>query len=266
MENISPIKDIVFTEEKGSPIKDIVFTDTNAGSPIKDIVFTRRLYLKQGVIASLKKAIEIGHIENALFWGFELYTTGFEDEVINILCDHAVEIFGKKSTFVIFAEKKKKENKKNREPTALVTLIKNMISEYKKKRNNKIESKRFLAAKPEETETYMTNIHDIKDVPHYRKLRHLCTCQIESIYLTNDEQSELLDIFRNDWLKYAAKTPLWRTRIENLEGSIRQEDGVVIFPDDDLYESFLQTYGYEPDEQGVDIYEKCLGIKVQKIQ
>ena len=186
--------------------------------------------------------------------------------MINILCDYATDIFGKTSRFVLFAEKKKKENKKNREPQILVTLIKKMIFEYKKKQNNKTESKRFIASKVEETESYMTNIDNIKEIPCYRKLQHLCTCQIESIYLTNEEQQELLDIFRNDWLKYAAKSPFWKSRIENLEGTIRQEDGAVIFPDDDLYELFLQRYGYEPDEQKVDIYEKCLGIKVEKVQ
>jgi hypothetical protein len=83
--------------------------------------------------------------------------------------------------------------------------------------------------------------------------------------LTNEEQDELLDAFRYDWLRYAARSPIWRTRIEKMEGTI-QTDGMVIFPDEDLYETFMQKYGYEPDEQGVDIFRKCIGINMQSIK
>ena len=241
-------------------MKDIVFT--NPGSTMKDIVFTSRLYFKPGVMLSLEKSIERGHIEDSLFWSFELYTSGFEDDPINILCDQAAALLGQKSAFALFSQKKRKEYKKKREPQVLITLIKNLIAEYKKKQMKKTESKRFLAAKIEEAEPYLRE--PISDKPPYRILKNICTCQIESIYLTTEEQCELLDIFRNDWLKYAAKSPLWTRRIENMEGKIEQ-DGTVVFPDDDLYDAFLEKYGYEPDEQSVDIYKKCLGIPVQKV-
>lgn len=229
---------------------------------MQNIVFTSRLYYKEGVIKSLKKSIDISNIENALFWAYELYNSGFEDEIIHILCDYAAILLGEKSNFVIYAQKKQKEYKKKREPQLLITLIKNLISENIKKKMNKPESKRFLAVKLEEAEPYIKE--PIIDKPPYRKLRHLCTCQIESIYLTNIEQHELLDTFRNDWLKYAAKSPIWKKRIENIGGII--QDSQPIFPDDEVYETFLQKYGYEPDEQGIDIYKKCLGIEVEKIQ
>jgi len=253
-------KSIVFTTSP--PIKDIVFTK-NQGSPIKEIVFTSKLYYKPAVIESLKKAIENCHIEDSLFWAYELYISGFEDETINILCDHAAILLSTTSPFVSFSHKKQKEHKKKREPQVIVTLVKNLIAEYKKKQNKKPEAKRFLAAKLEEAEPYIRE--PIRNKSPYRMLRIHCTCQIESIYLTNEEQCELLDAFRNEWLKYAAKSPIWRTRIENMEGAI-EPNGSVVFPDEDLYEAFLEKYGYEPDEQGVDIYRKCLGLTVQKIQ
>ena len=215
------------------------------------------------MIESLKQSILNGHIEDSLFWGYELYISGFEEEVINILCDYTAKILSPTSNLAVFVQRKKKEYKKKREPHILITLIKNLIVEYKKKQTKNPEAKRFLAAKSEQAEPYIRE--PTLDKPPYRILKTVCTCQIESIYLTNDEQSELLDAFRNDWLRYAAKSPIWAKRIEKMEGRIA-DDGTVIFYDEYVYETFLQKYGYEPDEQGVDIYRKCLGLHVEYIR
>lgn len=227
---------------------------------MQEIIFTRCLYLKKGIIESLKKKITLCHINDSLFWAYELYESGFEEEVMNILYDHAISLLGEKSPFIPFILKKKKEKKQDR--VVIATIVKNLILEYQKKLVNKSESKRFIAAKYDEIIPFVNMDYN---VPHYRKLRKMCNCQIDYNYLTIDEAYEVLDAFRNDWLKYAVKSPIWKKRIEEF-GGIIQRDGSVLFSDDDTTEDFYKIYGYEPDEQKVEIYEKCLGIKVEKVQ
>jgi hypothetical protein len=237
----------------------------------RKMIFTRFLYYKPGVYASLIKAIEEGHIEKSIFWGYELYMSGFEEEVFAFLYDKIAGVFGEKSNFAIFALKKKKEWMKKPDPLFLATVIKSYIRELGKKKNpgsthNEVEPKRFISAKKQDIEPYLKTLQEIESnkYPHYRKISHYCIYHIESIYMTNEEETQILEAFRNDWLRYAVKSPIWKKRIEDFKAIVLY-DGFIQFPDDDSYENFLKIYGYETDEQKVDIYKKCLGIHVEKL-
>ena len=67
------------------------------------------------------------------------------------------------------------------------------------------------------------------------------------------------------WLYYASKSPLWQTRIASYGGTINDTTYNVEFACDDQEEKFYEKYGYEPDEQSIEIQEKCLGIKLSNI-
>ena len=51
------------------------------------VVLTRYLYNKNEVIVSLKMAMFDKNIEEAMFWGYELYFSGFEYDVFKVLSD-----------------------------------------------------------------------------------------------------------------------------------------------------------------------------------
>jgi hypothetical protein len=69
-------------------------------------------------------------------------------------------------------------------------------------------------------------------------------------------------IFREKWLFHAAFSPIWRERIIEYNGTIDEDMEQVVFKS--LYdeESFYDTYGYEPDEQPLEIQKRCLGINI----
>ena len=48
-------------------------------------IFTRYLYYKNDVVISMIVCILKKDIEQSLFWGYELYFSGFQEEVIEIL-------------------------------------------------------------------------------------------------------------------------------------------------------------------------------------
>lgn len=50
-----------------------------------DIILTRYLYVKDEVVFSLWKSILLKNIEESLFWGYELYFSGFQEEVLLFL-------------------------------------------------------------------------------------------------------------------------------------------------------------------------------------
>ena len=52
---------------------------------LSELVLTRYLYNKAQVIESLQKSIDEKDYESALYWAYEIYYSGFEDEIIQYL-------------------------------------------------------------------------------------------------------------------------------------------------------------------------------------
>jgi hypothetical protein len=74
------------------------------------------------------------------------------------------------------------------------------------------------------------------------------------------EEPKLLEIFRNKWLFYASRSPIWKTRILEYDGKIDGRKKTVEFKNDDDLEGFHDKYDYEPDEQPLKIQKSCMGI------
>ena len=61
-----------------------------------------------------------------------------------------------------------------------------------------------------------------------------------------------------NWLFYAARSPIWRERIISCGGFVIDNETVNVV-DEDKAEEFYQLYNYEPDEQPREIQEKSIG-------
>jgi hypothetical protein len=76
------------------------------------------------------------------------------------------------------------------------------------------------------------------------------------------------DDFRNEfdyhWLYFAAKSPVWLFRIRDFGGSINDDKMEVEFPNDDLLDDFYDRWGIEPDEQKMELKDKCIGNSQRK--
>jgi hypothetical protein len=60
-------------------------------------LFTRYLYIKQDVFWTLVMSIVTNHIDEALFWGYELYYSGFRKELLDFLQFICDEFYQKKN-------------------------------------------------------------------------------------------------------------------------------------------------------------------------
>jgi hypothetical protein len=74
------------------------------------------------------------------------------------------------------------------------------------------------------------------------------------------EDRQLLTECLDYWIYYASRNLIWRERIENYGGSIINEKKRVEFEDDYKLEEFYSKYGFELDEQTIEIQRACIGI------
>jgi hypothetical protein len=79
-----------------------------------------------------------------------------------------------------------------------------------------------------------------------------------SLFALSREKNNIVKAYRENWLYYASYSPIWQERISRYNGEINHTHKSVDFHDDDLEEEFYQQYGYEPDEQTLNVQHKCI--------
>ena len=68
----------------------------------------------------------------------------------------------------------------------------------------------------------------------------------------------LNDIFWYHWEYFAYKSPIWKKRFDKYNINIDDEKQTVEFKNEDELEEFYENYGYDPDEQKLDVQEKSI--------
>jgi hypothetical protein len=96
----------------------------------KDFIFTRYLYEKQKVECALMLSLLHKNEEEALFWAYELYHSGFEIELVNLLWKIYYDFYASLNpSFETYLLKKTKEftNSKTKEERNLAAIIQNLL-------------------------------------------------------------------------------------------------------------------------------------------
>lgn len=215
-----------------------------------NLILTRYLYNYEGVKRTLIHTILSQQEEAALFWGYELYESGFHKETADLL-QEIYDNFYKEyyPKLGIFIEK----CTKTIDSTTIATIIKNLVLKPILKKTPESKNPKFVRAKQEQIEFCMT-----KPYGQYlwKYLREVCKYGI----LPEVYHEDILLLWRKNWLYYASGSPLWKQRIECHTGIIDYDQKCVRFDCDDNEEAFYNIYGYEPDEQPCEIMQRCLGI------
>jgi hypothetical protein len=66
-----------------------------------------------------------------------------------------------------------------------------------------------------------------------------------------------------NWEYYASQMPIWKRRIEQFNGKVCKYSKKIIFENDDNLEQFYELYGYDFDEQSLQIQELSL-LEIKK--
>jgi hypothetical protein len=225
---------------------------------LSELVLTRYLYNKTQVIESLQNAIDEKDYESALYWAYEIYYSGFEDEVVDFIMLLFENRYKHHLKLRMYIRKKYDENKITKDPTFVATILKNMqMKNYEKPETVK---PRFVVVTSEQVD----NLRTMESNQSMQKqLQTVCNKAVIPIKnIKKAEEAKLLEIFRNKWLFYASRSPIWRARILEYHGKIDGRKKTVEFINDDDLEGFHDKYDYEPDEQPLKIQKGCMGIPI----
>jgi hypothetical protein len=272
----------------------------NAMTPI----FTRYLYYKNDVVLSLIICILKKDIEKSLFWGYELYYSGFTQEVMDIVM-FVYKEFYKNLPLKIKSFIKKKFMAWKQDMTKdslLATLIHNLASrkpdlalfynkysgspfcENKNIKENKIveeikKEKKIIYAiyQDSDIEKYKTiettglhARHVLKKACEYSTIKNAYSlfesfqCSFLRSYSVNINREELRKYYFYHWEYCAFYTPIWKERIEKYIRKVNNENKNIDFMDDEKKELFYHSYGYEPDENPREITEKTVGYEKEE--
>lgn len=112
-----------------------------------------------------------------------------------------------------------------------------------------------------------------REIRSYRILRHACylnsvknaysllnyvNCPFLNKYKLNIDRKTLTEMYRGRWEYYAYFTPVWLRRISKYLGTADCVNKRILFPDDDMEDLFYEEYGYEPDEQPLEVYRNAI--------
>jgi hypothetical protein len=249
------------------------------------VVLTRYLYIKQEVLASLAVSIIESNFEEALFWAYEIYYSGFQEDCLEFIPAIYREWFREKNPklgkFLLNQQKKWLSTKEdsvvgtmirnlmNREFSVnpgclgselLSEIPKNSVKEFAKDNGFYIQMDASIVDK------YKTMEKGDSELP--RLIPGKCCVYGTRKYANaafgcfhkDTSNKELYLIYRDHWLYYASISPVWRERIDNCNGYINNQLKTITFENEDDQEEFYDEFGYEPDEQPKEILQKWIRV------
>jgi len=156
------------------------------------------------------------------------------------------------------------KNKLNRNNEKIILLSK-IFYLYGLKKGEKIGKNLYICIKLEDLIVYETIQVDVENnFPAYKILPCATMLTIQpnlckSLFTLKREKEDIRNAYLNYWLFYAYKSPIWKKRMDDYKAIIVEKDKKVIFEEEELMQSFYNNYGLEPDEQKIEIQNKCIG-------
>lgn len=222
-------------------IKYTIYSSTNM---LNNPIFTRYLYDFHQVKYSLQKSILDKKREESLFWAYELYHSGFQECVWNLVFRLYTEFYEEcNPTFNIHFQKNYSEWQETGDDLLLGTVVGTLSL----KNITPNEKKQFVIL-------YKEHRHDTKEVdcnPRYY-LKQVSQYPIR-IHEEDDCSCRREAYLGVNWLYYCAQTPIWVDRIAESRGKVG--DGKVEFETEDDLQEFYERWGLEPDEQCAEMHQ-----------
>lgn len=228
-----------------------------------EAIFTRYLYFKEEVTDNLIWAILDKAADEALFWGYELYFSGFQYEVYEVLNVMHETLFEEKNPNIgIYLNSLIKEWDDNHEKHYILGTIINVFLKCKISLTSILRSKDKINISisnsnisdmmfPErlyedEVKKYYTIIASVDtkilDKVCKYKIRKLTCNDLGLIGFDSKEKH------KENWLYYANATPIWNERILMFNGKSDKLTRSIVFGDDASEECFHNMYNYDVDE------------------
>jgi hypothetical protein len=254
-----------------------------------DFGFTRYLYIVDDVKSSLILALLDRNHDEALFWAYELYFSGFKEEVFGLLETTLDYMYRRLHPGLAkFLEKKKQEWKKTGSYCILGTFVVNMVnrqydvSQFVKTYCKDDELIRYIDSvpKPPVPNNKIYVIVEEKDVRKYLTVNHAKPHYLLRSAVKYPVRRNTLAIFDHEhgaltqghiqslywyyWLYYAGASPIWKDRIAKYGGVFNHERFRIDFANYEQDEEFHNKYNLEPDEQPKEIQNMNIGTGLEE--
>jgi hypothetical protein len=297
--------------------KDNVLTIPLPGS---NLVFTRYLYVKDEVQMALLISL-LNKSDDALFWAYELFHSGFQIELLKLLWKIYYDFFATLNpSFEIYLNKKQTiyQSDLSKREKIISSIINNLLIRdfntdvfmmrkicemfekdddesdelkckayemwstrdtdipfqvplskllVKRDSNNSNNSKKrktrnfYVQVDPDSLQQYRT-LESGK--PAYTVLKEACKCAVDSEHFLSlfklERPANIREKYSDKWLYHASFSPVWFDRIKEYKGYVDYVKNVVKFANEDFEELFHAAYGYEPDEQPLQIKDRAVPI------
>ena len=217
-------------------------------------IFTRYLYERLHVKYSLQWALMEKKREEALFWAYELYHSGFQSEVwqwISKLYEKYYEDYNPR--FSTQLDRMHTEWKETGNACLLGTVVGTLAI---RETTDLGKGERFIIL-------YKEDRHQTQDVVgkarNYLKQVTQYPIRPQSKYMAESFDGLALSKVREaylgpNWLYYCAESPIWRQRIQ-VQGKVVEGKSEIVFETDDDLEAFYERWGLEPDEQCAEMHQ-----------
>ena len=241
------------------------------------LALTRYLYFKDEVECSLLHSILDGNLEEALFWTYELYYSGFEIDALAILAQTYADYYkAQNPKLETFLRKVTVAWLENRNLDWNVgTIVRNMAG---KPHSNMVvpgpEKKFYITLTETDIDKYITRVKAEPDgsmstnillkIKSYTTHRHKLSSYYEwkrprTIDIPDKYDQEYWSMkyteLCNNWLYWASFTPIWAERIREYGGALNPDTNKIIFEDEDREDEFHDLYSHDIDELSTAI--KC---------
>lgn len=147
-----------------------------------------------------------------------------------------------------------------------IILISRVMMFYSNKKGRSL----YVTVEPEDVVMYETIIPNKINYQPYKILSLGCLYSIDkynylSLFsISRNYQKNPLNIYHYSWLYYSSFTPVWSKRILEYNGIINHESKSITFENYEDEENFYDNYGYEPDEQKIEVQHKNIQNIVQE--
>uniref|UniRef100_A0A6C0JN19 Uncharacterized protein n=1 Tax=viral metagenome TaxID=1070528 RepID=A0A6C0JN19_9ZZZZ len=229
---------------------------------------TRYLYSKLEVKQSLLLALLEKKTDEALFWAYELYFSGFKDDAFEYLANIYETIYSfenprlRESIQKIWDEWSDNPNLDCHLGTIIMTIstrkyqMHQFVETYfavkcvKPAISVSVKMNLIIRMKEVDLEKYKTIVPD--KPRNYLKLACRFPIRSETRVLFDSPPSDFSQKNYYHWLYYCKETPFWIEKITKCRGIINEENRDIQF-DDDNKEEFYDEWAIEPDEQPVSV-------------
>lgn len=254
------------------------------------LVLTRYLYRKLDVKYSLLISL-LNKDENAsLFWIYELYYSGFQEEcfeyLFNIYDDLYIHTTPHIKNYIHECYNNWFENDDSLENDCMIGNIAytiawsefNLTNFVKSFYNQDITTTRELDVRRTIYLVSLETRHIVKYQTHepprdntekyraYNTLREITLFHIHNEYhdLFGYQKEPNIHNTQTSWLYYASHSTVWKERIIEFNGRICNDSCSILFDDEDDEMNFYHLWHYEPDELPTAVLNKIIGNPERK--